>query len=621
MRFANARSAVPLTLPSHVTMMTGQLPTQSGVRDNGVVFTPQPGAPTLARRFHDAGLKTGAFVGAYVLDRRFGLADGFDIYDDRIRRNTDEGINLEAERRGGVVADAAIGWLNQQSSRFFLWVHLYDPHAPYEPPPEYLAKANGNAYDGEVAYADSQVARIVEALRQRGALDSTLIVVAGDHGEGLGEHGEHTHGMLLFDSTLRVPLIFAGPTAARNVVQAPVSLSDLAPTLVHAAGLKIDGPSANLLAPQLAERDVYAETQYPIAAGWHPLTTLVGERWKLVRAADAQLYDLSSDPGETKNVAGANSGVVQGMIARLTAMAAAKPAATSAPAAAEAAERLRALGYVSGSTTLAASNPRAPNPSLVIDSWAEFETALAQLNAGRPADAIPALKVLAGKFPEGPVFLTTYGRALKDAGRPAEAVAVYKEAVTRIRDANLFHDLAIAARAAGNIAEATNAERAAIALEGKNPAALNGLGLLQAEAGHAREAVGLFEQAAALDPSNASYWTNVGNARRELSELTQAESAYRRALEVDPDFADAANGLGTVLVQMGKPADAVQWFERAIKQVPDFHEARLNLGIALQESGQRERAAAIYREILATAPARFSRERAAAADLLRQIAK
>ena len=154
-------------------------------------------------------------------------------------------------------------------------------------------------------------------------------------------------------------------------------------TLVHAAGLKIDGPSANLLAPQLAERDVYAETQYPIAAGWHPLTTLVGERWKLVRAADAQLYDLSSDPGETKNVAGANSGVVQGMIARLTTMAAAKPAATSAPAAAEAAERLRALGYVSGSTALAASNPRAPNPSLVIDSWAEFETALAQLNAGR----------------------------------------------------------------------------------------------------------------------------------------------------------------------------------------------------------------------------------------------
>ena len=206
------------------------------------------------------------------------------------------------------------------------------PHAPYEPPAEYLAKASGSAYDGEVAYADAQVARIVDALRQRGALDSTLIVVAGDHGEGLGEHGEHTHGMLLFDSTLRVPMIFAGPPASNNVVQAPVSLSDLAPTLVQAAGLKSDGPSANLLAPQLAERDVYAETQYPIAAGWHPLTSLVGERWKLVRAADAQLYDLPSDPGEAKNVAGANPGVVQGMIARLTTMAAAAPAVKSAPA-------------------------------------------------------------------------------------------------------------------------------------------------------------------------------------------------------------------------------------------------------------------------------------------------
>ena len=180
-----------------------------------------------------------------------------------------------------------------------MWVHLYDPHAPYEPPAEYLAKANGNAYDGEVAYADAQVARIVDALRQRGALDSTLIVVAGDHGEGLGEHGEHTHGMLLFDSTLRVPLVLQGRQLPKSVVQRRCPLGSGAHARAR-AGLKIDGPSANLLAPQLAERDVYAETQYPIAAGWHPLTTLVGERWKLVRAADAQLYDLSSDPGETE---------------------------------------------------------------------------------------------------------------------------------------------------------------------------------------------------------------------------------------------------------------------------------------------------------------------------------
>jgi choline-sulfatase len=614
-RFDNARSAVPLTLPSHVTIMTGLLPAAHGVRANGVVFAPQLSAPPLARVLKGAGYQTGAFIGAYVLDRRFGLAEGFDTYDDRIRRNPDEGARLEAERRGGAVADAAVAWLNQVSPPFFIWVHLYDPHAPYEPPDEFRAKAGGNAYDGEVAYADAQVARLVDAIRQRGLTDRTVIAVAGDHGEGLGDHGEQTHGMLAYDSTLKVPLILSGGAIRARVVRSPVSLADLAPTLSRAAGLAAAGPSADLLAQQLAERDVYAETQYPRSAGWHSLAALAGERWKLIQSSETELYDLSNDPAEQKNVATAHPGVVQGMTARVTAIQDSAPA-TPAAMAPEASERLRALGYVSGSAAPPGGDPRAPNPARVIDAWASFETALAQTNAGRPQEALPALKALAAKFPSAAVFQTTYGRALKDAGRPAEAVAVYRKAVAQIRDASLYHDLAVAARAAGNPAEALRAEQAALALEGTNPAAVNGLGLLHAEAGHARDAAVQFERAATLDPSNASYWTNLGNARRELSELAQAEAAYRRALDVDPTFADAANGLGTILVQTGKPADAVQWFERAIEQSPDFYEARLNLGIALQESGQRERANAAYREILAKAPARFRRERDAATQLL-----
>ena len=243
--------------------MTGLLPVAHGVRANGVVFVPQPSAPTLARRLKDAGYQTGAFVGAYVLDRRFGLADGFDTYDDRIRRNPDEGARLEAERRGGEVVDAAAGWLNTVTSPFFIWVHLYDPHAPYEPPDEFRAKAGGNAYDGEVAYADAQVARVVDALRKRGLMDATVVAIAGDHGEGLGEHGEQTHGMLAYDSTLKVPLILSGGAIQARVVRSPVSLADLAPTLSRVAGLAAAGPSADLLAPQLAERDVYAETRIP----------------------------------------------------------------------------------------------------------------------------------------------------------------------------------------------------------------------------------------------------------------------------------------------------------------------------------------------------------------------
>ena len=346
-RFDNARTSVPLTLPSHVSIMTGQLPVAHGVRDNGVVFAPQASAPTLARRLRDAGYRTGAFVGAYVLDRRFGLADGFDTYDDRVRRQPGEGARLEAERPGGEVVDAAVAWLNQTTSRFFLWVHLYDPHAPYEPPAGYPEKAGGNAYDGEVAYADAQVARLVELLRARGVLASTVIVVTGDHGEGLGDHGEHAHGMLAYDSTLKVPLVVSGAAVPTRVVTAPVSLADLAPTLSRVAGLTTAGPSADLLAPTLAERDVYAETLYPRAAGWHALSVLAGERWKLIQSSETELYDLSSDPGEQRNVAAAHAGVVQGMTARLTALQAVSPAPTAAVTA-EASERLRALGYVSG---------------------------------------------------------------------------------------------------------------------------------------------------------------------------------------------------------------------------------------------------------------------------------
>ncbi len=614
-RFDNARSAVPLTLPSHVTIMTGLLPVAHGVRANGVVFVPQSSAPTLARRLKDAGYQTGAFVGAYVLDRRFGLADGFDTYDDRIRRNPDEGARLEAERRGGEVVDAAAGWLNTATSPFFIWVHLYDPHAPYEPPDEYRVKAGGHAYDGEVAYADAQVARVVDALRKRSLMNATVVAVAGDHGEGLGEHGEQAHGMLAYDSTLKVPLMLSGGAIQARVVRSPVSLADLAPTLSRVADLVAAGPSADLLAPQLAERDVYAETEYPRSAGWHTLSALAGERWKLIRSSETELYDLSNDPAEQRNVAADHAGVVQGMSSRLGAIQAA-PAGAPTAVAVDASERLRALGYVSGSSPPLAADPNAPNPARVIGAWAELENAITLMNAGKSQAALPALKALAARFPDASVFQSTYGRALKEAGRPADAVAVYRQAATRIRDAGLFHDLAIAARAAGNMPEALKAEQAALALEGKNPAALNGLGLLHAEAGHAKEAAAAFEQAATLDPSNASYWTNLGNARRELSELPQAEAAYRRALDVDATFADAANGLGTILVQTGKPADAVQWFERAIQQSPDFYEARLNLGIALQESGQRERANAVYREILAKAPARFKREREAAGKLL-----
>jgi arylsulfatase A-like enzyme/Flp pilus assembly protein TadD len=619
-QFTAARTPVPLTLPAHTSLLTGALPATHGVHVNGQVLPDD--VPTLATVLRGAGYRTGAFVGAYVLDRRFGLARGFDTYDDRVPRDPRATERLEAERPANQVVDAALAWLDAGARQpFLLWVHLYDPHAPYVPPADAAAGAP-TPYDGEVAFASAQAGRIFDRLEARGLAGSTVVVLAGDHGEGLGDHGELTHGMLAYDSTLRVPLVVAAPGEAPRRITAPVSLADVAPTLVRLAGVSgslVAGASTRDRFAGDEDAAAFAETEYPASAGWSPLSVLATSRWKLIRSSQPELYDLGADPAEAANLAAGHRNEVQAMAARLTAARGVERARAAAAGAPDAQAKLRALGYVGGAVPGAAS-ATAPNPATEIAAWGHFEQALSALARGEAAAALPLTRELAERFPAGPVFQATYARALLDSGRAHDAASVLRAAVARIPDdASLFHDLSVAAKAAGDDAEALRAEQAALALDAASPPALNGVGLLHVEAGRTREAVAAFEQATEGDPSNATYWSNLGNARRAADDLTGAETAYRRALDVLPGYADAANGLGVVLVQRGQAAQAVEWFERAIAAAPDFHEARLNLGIAYQESGRRAEAMAAYQQLLRDAPRSAARERAAATDLLRSL--
>lgn len=627
-RYLQARATAPMTLPSHTSILTGALPPAAGVRVNGDVLAVRP---TLARALHDAGYRTAAFVGAYVLDRRFGLAGGFDTYDDKVARDPSGDARFEAERRGDAVADAALAWLGHTSTQpFFAWVHFYDPHAPYDPPQAFLEKANGNAYDGEVAFADAQVARLIDWLRRSGAEPSTIIAVAGDHGEGLGDHGEATHGMLAYDSTLRVPLILVIPPRGGSHARggddgrsggdgagSPVSLADLAGTLLQAAGVAV--PSGMRKGPLGAAGESYAETTYPRTAGWHALTSLAFDQWKLIVSSEAELYDVRIDPGETRNLAGEKLAVVEGARRRVAELGAAASGPSTSSVPADAAERLRALGYVSGSS--APIDERAPNPARGIAAWNTFERELTKLQAGDARGALPNLSKLARAYPDAPVFQSTYARALKDTGRAAEAVDLYRRLVSRWpTDAALYHDLGVAAAAAGLAAEAARAEQASLALQPSNAAAANALGLLLVAQGAKADAVRAFERATADDPSNAVFWTNLGNARRDAGDATRAEQAYTRALDLDPRAPDAANGMGVLLVQAHRAADAVRWFERALAGSPRFVDARLNLGIAYQESGNRDKAIETYRRVLTDAP-QGSREYEAATQLLAALAR
>ncbi len=617
-RFTNARAAVPLTLPSHTTILTGELPPQSGVRVNGGGGL-AAGHTTIARVLRDGGYRTGAFVGAYVLDRHFGLADGFETYDDRVDRDPSGAATLEAQRRGDAVMNAALGWLAPSDARpFFVWIHLYDPHAPYDPPADYLARAKNVPYDGEVAFADAQVGRLTDWLKSSGKIDATVIAIAGDHGEGLGDHGEATHGMLAYDSTLHVPLVIAVPGREAGVVEDAVSLVDVPGTLAQLARRPLPKTMSthSLLANKRTSADVYAETEYPRVAGWHPLTVLVDTRWKLIASSENELYDLQNDPAERRNLAKEKTSIVDAMRARARTLS----APTAAPAtsvSAEVADRLRALGYVSGGSSSEPPDDRAANPARHIAAWNTFERELARLSEGQARRALPALTGLARTFPDAPLFQSTYARALKDTGRVGEALDLYRRLVTRWpRNADLYHDLAVAAGAAGLAKEAARAEQAALALEPSNASAANGLGLAHAENGRAADATSAFEQAVRLDPSNAMYWTNLGNARRAQGNLAAAEAAYRKALELDPRQADAANGIGVLLVQSQRAGEAIPFFERALARSPRFAEAQLNLGIAYQESGNRERAVEQYRRVLEVAVP-GSREYQAATALLK----
>ncbi|MEO6238037.1 MAG: sulfatase-like hydrolase/transferase [Vicinamibacterales bacterium] len=627
-RFTSARATVPLTLPSHTSILTGSLPPENGVHVNGVALATRP---TLGRVFHDAGYRTGAFVGAYVLDRRFGLADGFENYDDRVQRDPSGAARLEAERRGDIVVDAALAWLGGGSGKpFFAWIHLYDPHAPYNPPEEYLARAGGHAYDGEVAFADAQVARVLDWLRSSGQGERTIVAVTGDHGEGLGDHGEATHGMLAYDSTLRVPLVVAvpfgdvpqgrGKPGIRNgtTVDAPASLADLAATLVSAASLAI--PSGMREGPLGGSRESYSETEYPRTAGWHDVGALAFDQWKLILSADPELYDVRVDRGETRNLAGQSTTVVAGArrrFAELHQAARASSPASGVPS--DAAERLRALGYVSGASL--PPDDLAPNPAEHISAWNTFERELGRLGVGDARGAVAALATLARIYPAAPVFQATYARALKDTGRAPQAVTLYRRLIARWPDdPAMYHDLAVAATAAGMPAEAARAEHAALALQPSNAAAANGLGLILVGQGRAAEAIDAFDKATRADPGNATFWTNLGNARREAGDTARAEEAYRRALDADARSADAANGMGALLVQLHRSPEAIRWFEQALAGAPGFVEARLNLGIAYQEAGNRDKAIESYRRVLSDA-GRSSREYRAAGELLAVIAR
>jgi len=591
-RFANAVTPVPLTLPAHASLLSGLDPTRHGVLDNAG-FRLGTGTATLAQTLARRGYATAASVAAFVLDRRFGLERGFRNYGDRFGSADRKRALLDpssVQRRADAVVDEALATLPNLSRPFFLWLHFYDPHLPYDPPSPERERFGADPYRGEIAFTDRQLGRLFAALRQRELYQAAAILVAADHGEDLGEHGEPSHGVFLYDTTLRVPLILKLPRGARagSVRRDPVGLIDVAPTLAALAQAELpDTDGQNLLEPLAnPDRALYAETRFARRHfGWSELFALRGPRFKLVSAPRPELYDLEADPGERDNLAARLPEQVARLQARLGPMSGALPASASASIDEEQRAKLAALGYLGSNAEVTAPAGAALDPKDQIDKLGPLlslqEQAVKRYQLGDYRAAIPLLEQALELEPR---FMDAHA-ALADcwlkSGELPKAVAVYRGALELSPDdATLLRGLETALELSARRAIESGRLEAALApleeLIGLKPddAELQfNHAKLQQDLGRTRAALEAYDRAAELAPRDAKAVLNAAILRESVGDWSGAEAGYREVLARDPSSAPGHFLLARLLSRLNKsPAEAGQHLQRAYELDPSLRQ-------------------------------------------------
>lgn len=592
--FEQAVSVAPLTLPAHSSIFTGKFPPEHGVRDNGGFFL-GPEQVTLAEVLKGRGYRTGAFVAAYVLASRWGINQGFDRYFDDFDLSQVRAVSLSAiQRPANEVLDKALPWIEEaKGSPFFAWIHLYDAHSPYRPPEPFASRYKGHPYNGEIAFADSQVGRLVSLLQSRGLYDRTIIVVLGDHGESLGEHGESSHGFFVYNSVTHVPFVIRAPfsqTAHRRVAD-PVRSVDVMPTVLDLLGTPpLTGISGASLVPLMtgAKRelglDAYSEAMYPLHHyGWSDLHALRSGRYKVVDAPRPELYDVERDPAEKTNLFAERQALGDRMIAQLRRLeggfnktVAAMPAADVDP---EARERLAALGYV-GTFVASASDPRTgradPKDKIGLFNKLGTATDLSKEREGDPeASFARIIGLLNEVVHEDPQVIDAWfmrGTKYLAHGDLERAVEDFKRTLTLKPD----YDLAVL-----NLAQAYRRM-------GDDNAALAG-----------------FEHYLTLDRSDPFVHYQMGEIWLDRGDLTKAEQLFRHALELDPSVSAAKNALGVIALQRGDPATAERLIREAIAAKPTLRLAHFNLALLAEQRGDVRTTEREYIEELKQHPENF----------------
>ncbi len=576
-RFETVVSQVPLTLPSHCTIMTGTYPAFHGVRDNVGYKLPES-KTTLASMLRNQHYQTAAFVGAYVLNAKFGLNRGFDYYDDKIEGPSHSGpvVNLnEVERSAGEVISRAMGWLRAHSqSPFFVWIHLYDPHDPYRPPAPFRDIYKRNPYDGEIAYADQELGKFVGLLRQAGLYENTLVVLTGDHGESFGEHKEWTHGYFIYDTTILVPLIIkpAQKGLPGRIVSEQVSLVDVTPTILQMMDLPLSAElqGRGMLGLMLGkQRDwpglAYCETLYPAQFGWSPLAAVRRVDAKFIRAPKSELYDLKEDPNEHTNRVEQRSALANSLRARLSQMESSHSDPNTGRSAnfrvsAEDLENLRALGYVGiadGRRGGSEMSPGAADPKDKLAVYQMISTGSQRVAEGRYSEALPVLQRVAQIEPGMRIAESMLGRCYFELNRFEAAKGAFQEILKR-QPKNL-DALFYAAACDYRLKDWTAAE------------------------------AGL-KKVLEMDRDFTSAHLYLGFLYQAKGDTALALAAFQRVLELEPENEDAHAKTGFLLASSGKVEEAVPHFQMVIRLNPADGETHFNLGVAYLKLNKQEQA-------------------------------
>jgi arylsulfatase A-like enzyme/Tfp pilus assembly protein PilF len=598
--FTRARTSVPLTLPAHASIMTGNYPPVHGVRINGTSRLPE-GQLTLAEVLTSHGYETAAFIGAFVLDRDFGIAQGFDVYDEGHWGNVTDLENLAAERNADAVHEAFARWLkNRVAMRpFFAWIHLYDPHAPYVPPEPFRTRYAQDPYSGEIAYTDAVVGKIVEDLESRKLLDSTLIAVVGDHGEGLGEHGEQTHSLLIYNSTIHVPMLLNSPSLipSGKTIDLLTRTIDLAPTILDYLNVSQPFGQGRSLRPLVdgerldEEIEAYSESLYAsLNAGWSELRSLEAGRYHFILAPRTELYDLAEDPGERKNLVDMKPTVADQLTRNLTSLMESMPTSTGDSRQAvdpRTEEMLRSLGYISGSHAEPPGGSSAVDPKDRVELWRDIELGLSLFNEKKYSRALDILTKALTEDDDIPILYAYIGWSHIQLNQYDKAERVYRQALDHgIDSAELRANLGLIYYQWGAFAKAQ--QELLIALK--------------------------------LEENNVTAHYRLADLYRATKNYAKAIEQYRRVLEIDPGYVWALNGLGMALAMEGKTDEALAAFQRVVRIEPGMAPGYLNLAIHLERMKLYPEAVRAYEEFLElSSRSEYARQREMAAAAIKRL--